>query len=140
MIKFADKMAAIEPFKVMEVLARANELKSMGNHVVDMEVGEPDFPTPAPIVRAAKDALDQNLTRYTNASGLPALKDEISAFYARTYGLDIAPSRIVITAGGSAALMMTCCQWSTRFSMDPLWCWLYVHCNGVILVAPSSVA
>ena len=80
-IKIASRMNNIRPFYVMELLARARELESSGRSIVHMEIGEPDFPTPEPIVLAGKAALDLGHTRYLPATGLPELKTQIAAFY-----------------------------------------------------------
>jgi len=103
---YARRLKEIQSFKVMKLLARANELAGMGHDVVHMEVGEPDFPTPAPIVRAGMAALSSGLTRYTAAQGIRPLREAIAAHYARSYGVEVAPERIFVTAGGSGALLM----------------------------------
>jgi aspartate/methionine/tyrosine aminotransferase len=71
-----------------------------------MEVGEPDFPTPAPVVAAAQRFLAAGDVRYTPALGLPALREAIAAFYQDRYGVDVEPERIVVTAGASGALLL----------------------------------
>ncbi|MCP4290055.1 MAG: pyridoxal phosphate-dependent aminotransferase [Gammaproteobacteria bacterium] len=105
-IKIANRMERIRPFYVMELLARAKELESSGRSIVHMEIGEPDFPTPAPVVAAAKVALDRGYTRYLPATGLPELKCQIAGFYRSRYGLPLDPARIVITPGSSGALQL----------------------------------
>ncbi len=104
--RWSDRVADIESFKVMDLLKRARELESLGHDVVHMEVGEPDFPTAAPIAAAAKNAIDQGYTQYTPAAGIEPLRAAISGFYRQRYGLDIAPQRIIVTAGASGALLM----------------------------------
>jgi aspartate/methionine/tyrosine aminotransferase len=99
------RMRSIEPFYAMDILARARDLEAKGRSVVHMEVGEPDFPTAAPIVDAGKRALDLGLTHYTPALGLPALREAIAAFYSERYGAPLSPSRIVVTPGASGALL-----------------------------------
>jgi aspartate/methionine/tyrosine aminotransferase len=66
-LKAARRLQNIAPFKVMELLARANELGDLGHDVIHLEVGEPDFPTPGPILRAAEKSLKDGQTRYTDA-------------------------------------------------------------------------
>ncbi|HIA08337.1 MAG TPA: pyridoxal phosphate-dependent aminotransferase [Chromatiaceae bacterium] len=102
----AARMAAIEPFHVMDLLARARKLEAAGQDIVHMEIGEPDFPTPDTAIKAAHIALDRGKTTYTPATGLPALREEISAFYSRQYAVDIDPARIVVTPGSSGALLL----------------------------------
>ena len=96
----------IAPFFVMEILARAQALEAQGRDIVHMEVGEPDFPTPEPIVCAAQSALAAGHTRYTPAVGLPALRRAIADYYGRRFGVAVAPERIVVTPGSSVALQL----------------------------------
>ena len=88
------------------MLRRAGELEADGHDVIHMEVGEPDFPTPEPIVRAAQAALSSTPMAYTPALGIPALRDTIAAHYAERFGVDVDPARIVVTNGSSAALLL----------------------------------
>ncbi|UTW10906.1 pyridoxal phosphate-dependent aminotransferase [Marinobacterium rhizophilum] len=104
--RWSDRVGDIESFKVMDLLKRARELESLGHDVVHMEVGEPDFPTAAPIAAAASKAIELGHTQYTPAAGIPALREAISGFYQQRYGLDIAPQRVIVTAGASGALLM----------------------------------
>lgn len=103
---FADRLADIQPFHVMELLRRARELEAMGRDIIHMEVGEPDFPTPAPVVEAATRFLARGDVHYTAALGLPALREAISRFYAERFGADVPAERIIVTAGASGALML----------------------------------
>ncbi|HRC07281.1 MAG TPA: pyridoxal phosphate-dependent aminotransferase [Miltoncostaeales bacterium] len=104
--RIARRAAAIAPFEVMEVLRRAGELEAAGHDVIHMEVGEPDFPTPQPIVRAAQTALGETAMTYTPALGIPALRAAIAAHYGERFGIDIDAARIVVTNGSSAALLL----------------------------------
>jgi aspartate/methionine/tyrosine aminotransferase len=106
-LPIAPRMAEIEPFHVMELLGRAKEMERAGEPVIHMEVGEPDFSTPDPVLKAAKDAIEQGLTHYTHALGLPELREAISGFYQDRYQQNVDPSRIIITSGASGALMLT---------------------------------
>ena len=96
----------IEPFRVMDILAQARALEAQGRDIVHMEIGEPDFPTPAPIIAAGIEALKAGHTHYTPALGLPQLREAIAAFYATRYGVTISPSRVVVTPGSSGALLL----------------------------------
>jgi aspartate/methionine/tyrosine aminotransferase len=100
----ARRMAHIQPFHVMALLARARELEAQGRSIVHMEIGEPDFPTPAPIVAAGQQALAAGSTRYTPALGLPALRKAISGYYRDRHGVTVDPGRIIVTPGASGAL------------------------------------
>lgn len=99
-------MADIAPFHVMELMTKAAQLEAAGRSIVHMEVGEPDFPTPEPVLAAARAFLDGGAVHYTSALGLPALRQAISRFYAERHGLDVPAARIVITTGASAALVL----------------------------------
>jgi aspartate/methionine/tyrosine aminotransferase len=98
-------MQSIQPFHVMDILARARELEGQRRSIVHLEVGEPDFATAAPIVAAGKRALEQGLTHYTPALGLPALRQAVAHFYAERYGVTLSPGRVVMTPGASGALL-----------------------------------
>jgi aspartate/methionine/tyrosine aminotransferase len=102
----AERMSSIQPFHVMALLARARELEASGRSIVHMEIGEPDFVTPQPVIDAGMRALSEGRTHYTPAVGLPALRERIAAFYAERYGVTVAPQRVVITPGASAALQL----------------------------------
>jgi aspartate/methionine/tyrosine aminotransferase len=106
--KIARRAAEIEPFHVMELLARARELEAQGRSIIHMEIGEPDFPTPEPIVRAGIRALEQGGSYYTPALGLPQLREAIAGYYRSRYGVEVPASRIIVTTGSSAALMLAC--------------------------------
>jgi len=102
----AARMADIEPFHVMELMAKAKAMEAAGRDIVHMEVGEPDFPTPQPVVDAAQSFVAGGKVFYTNALGLPQLREAIANFYATRYGVIVEPARIIVTAGASGALML----------------------------------
>ncbi|OGA25792.1 MAG: aminotransferase [Betaproteobacteria bacterium RIFCSPLOWO2_02_FULL_67_26] len=106
--RIARRMAEIEPFHVMALLARARVLEAQGRSIIHMEIGEPDFPTPEPILRAGIRALEKGELYYTPTPGLPQLRQAISGFYRARYGVDVSPSRIIVTTGSSAALLLAC--------------------------------
>jgi len=97
----------IEPFEVMDVLSRAHALEAAGRHVVHMEIGEPDFTAPQPVVDAGVRALRDGLTAYTATLGLPALREAIAAHYQSRFSKQIPPERIAITSGASGGLLTT---------------------------------
>lgn len=99
-------MQNISPFQVMELMARAKQLEQEGRDIVHMEVGEPDFPTPAPVIAAAQELLATGKVFYTAALGQPELREAISRFYRERYGSHVPAERIVITTGASAALLL----------------------------------
>ena len=107
-MKLARRLDHIEPFYVMECAKAAAELarspECADSPMIFLNIGEPDFTAP-PLVRAASErAVSQGRTQYTDATGLLALRERISGWYATRFGLSIDPRRIVVTAGASAAL------------------------------------
>jgi aspartate/methionine/tyrosine aminotransferase len=104
----AARLDQIAPFHVMELIKLAAELEQTGRSIIHMGIGEPDFSAAQPVLNAAAAALAEGKTRYTPATGLPELRRAISSHYQLTYGLDVAPERIVVTAGASAALLLAC--------------------------------
>ena len=105
-IETAARVADIAPFRVMEVQTAARALEAAGRTIIHMEIGEPDFPTPSPVIAAAQRAIADGLVFYTSALGLPALREAIARHYADQYGVAIAPERVMVTAGSSAALLL----------------------------------
>ena len=104
--RVSTRAGAIPPFHVMDILARAREMEAAGSDIIHMEVGEPDFPTPQPIVEAGIAALRAGQTHYTPALGLPALREAIASHYRERHGVDVRSSRIVVTPGASGALLL----------------------------------
>lgn len=106
MLPRAARMQDIQPFRVMALLARARQLEAAGRDIVHMEIGEPDFPTAAPVLAAVQAALAQGDVHYTPAVGLSALREAIAGWYRARDGIDIDPARIVVTPGASGALLL----------------------------------
>ncbi len=104
--KWADRIERIDPFRVMELMGRSQQLQSQGVDIVHLEVGEPDFVTAAPILKAGQQALGQGRTAYTPATGLPELRDKIAQYYLQKYNFKIDSNRIILTSGASGALML----------------------------------
>jgi aspartate/methionine/tyrosine aminotransferase len=102
----ADRMQHIQPFHVMALLARARELEATGRSIIHMEIGEPDFVTPQPVIDAGHAALTAGQTHYTPATGLPELRARIALFYRERYDVSVAAERILVTPGASAALQL----------------------------------
>ncbi len=105
-VHLARRMAGIQPFHVMALLARARELEVQGRDIVHMEIGEPDFTTPAPVVAVAQRALAEGRTHYTPALGLPELREAIADHYRERHGVEVPTRRIVVTPGASGALLL----------------------------------
>ncbi|HJU21180.1 MAG TPA: aminotransferase class I/II-fold pyridoxal phosphate-dependent enzyme, partial [Casimicrobiaceae bacterium] len=104
--RLAARVGAIEPFHVMEVQTAARALEAAGRSVIHMEIGEPDFPTPEPVLEAARRAIADGHLHYTSALGLPELREAIARDYASRYGVDVDPQRVIVTSGSSAALLL----------------------------------
>ena len=111
-MKLAERLAHIDPFYVMECAKAAAELarnpECAASPMIFLNIGEPDFTAPPRVQEAAARALRDGRTQYTDATGLPALRERISAWYASRFGLSIEPRRIIVTAGASAALQLAC--------------------------------
>ena len=96
----------IRPFIVMDVLERAQELERQGEHVIHLEVGEPDFDTPSCIREAGERALREGKTRYTHSLGLLELREAICDQYKTSYGVEISPDQVIVTSGTSPAMLL----------------------------------
>ncbi|WP_018077561.1 pyridoxal phosphate-dependent aminotransferase [Thiobacillus denitrificans] len=105
--KTAARMDGIAPFHVMDILARAQALEAAGRDIIHLEIGEPDFATPEPVVAAGIAALRAGHTHYTGALGLPVLREAIAGFYAARWQAAVDSARIVVTPGASGALLLT---------------------------------
>ena len=106
MTDVAQRMRAIAPFRVMEILARARAMEAAGRDVVHMEIGEPDFVSPQPVIDAGIASLRAGLTHYTPAAGLPKLREAIAAYYRQRFAVTVDPAHIIITPGSSGALQL----------------------------------
>ncbi len=115
-MKLAGRLDHIEPFYVMECAKAAAEIARSpacdpargGRPMIYLNIGEPDFTAPPAVQAAASACVEGGRTQYTPATGLPALREALSRWYRERFALDIAPERIVITAGASAALQLAC--------------------------------
>jgi aspartate/methionine/tyrosine aminotransferase len=96
----------IKPFIVMEVLERALQLEREGRSVIHLEIGEPDFDTPAAVVEAAKRSLDDGDTHYTDSRGIHELREAVAQWYNGRYGCRVSASRVLVTMGVSPALLL----------------------------------
>ena len=105
-MKISGRMRDIAPFRVMEILARARRMEAEGRSVVHMEIGEPDFVSPEPVIAAGVAALNAGHTHYTPAAGLPALRAAISDYYGQRFGVSVDPRRVIVTPGASGALQL----------------------------------
>ena len=102
----ARRAQEITPFLVMEILERAVELEAKGDHIIHLEVGEPDFSTPACIKAAADRAVKEGKTGYTHSLGILPLREAIAEHYHNKYGVQVSPDQILVTAGTSPAMWL----------------------------------
>ena len=102
----APRMDGIEPFHVMALLGEARELERQGRDIIHLEVGEPDFDTPQPIIEAGIAALQQGDIHYTSSLGLASLREAIAGYYQERFDVAIPASRVVVTPGASGALLL----------------------------------
>jgi aspartate/methionine/tyrosine aminotransferase len=116
LLRTASRLEHIEPFYVMELAKEAGRIAASaecdpargGEPMIFLNIGEPDFGAPAPVRAAAERCRRAGSTQYTQATGLPALRERIAGWYGTRFGLDIDPTRIVVTAGASGALQLAC--------------------------------
>jgi aspartate/methionine/tyrosine aminotransferase len=104
--RITSRAREITPFYVMELLEKAKEMEARGEHIIHMEVGEPDFATPRLVRDAGVAAIEENRTFYTHSLGIPELRERISAYYRTEEGVDVDPGRVVITNGTSGAFLL----------------------------------
>jgi aspartate/methionine/tyrosine aminotransferase len=97
----------ISPFIVMDVMRAANEREASGKEVLHLEVGQPGTPAPAAVRRAAARALESERIGYTDAFGIPALRQAIAGHYRAVYGVELDPARVVVTTGSSAGFLLS---------------------------------
>jgi len=100
----AERMSHIGQETAFEVLVRARALEAQGRSVIHLEIGEPDFDTPAHIIRAGQQALEEGQTHYGPGLGLPELRRAVANYLKRNRDLDIDPARVVITPGGKPVM------------------------------------
>lgn len=106
MTRVSRRSQAIRPFVVMDLVARAKELEAAGRDIVRLEIGDPDFPTPSVITRAAETAMQDGSTHYTQSLGLPDLRNALTVRYREHYGVEVDAENIVVTQGTSPAMLL----------------------------------
>ena len=104
MIQISERIQSLSQSQTLAMSQKSNELKAKGIDVINLSVGEPDFPTPEHIKEAAKKAVDENFTFYTPVPGYLSLRKAISEKLKRENGLDYAPEQIVVSGGAKQAL------------------------------------
>src|ERR1019366_2840150 len=108
--QLADRVNRISPSPTMMVLQAAEQLKSKGVDVADFGAGEPDFPTPEHIKRAAIKALEENRTKYTPVPGIPALRQAICDWHKRELGSSYQPAECIVNVGGKHTIFNAVCS------------------------------
>ena len=106
MITISERAARVAPFLAMDVMAAAAARARAGHSVIHMEVGQPSAPAPRTVIAAAQAALADGRIPYTEALGLPVLRERIARHYAETYGVEVTPERVVVTTGSSAGFVL----------------------------------
>ncbi|HUL00421.1 MAG TPA: aminotransferase class I/II-fold pyridoxal phosphate-dependent enzyme [Nitrospirota bacterium] len=107
-MKTSSRAQKLTPFFVMELLEQARAMEARGDHIVHMEIGEPDFSTPELIKNAAIEAIQCDRTFYTHSLGIPELRKLIADHYQQADGIHISPERVIITNGTSGAFLLLC--------------------------------
>jgi aspartate aminotransferase len=106
-MELASRMARLGTESAFEVLGRARALEDEGRKVIHLEIGEPDFDTPAHISEAAQQAIRDGFTHYTPAAGIPEIREAVAGFFARTRGVDVPADRCVVTPGAKPVMLYT---------------------------------
>jgi len=103
-MKLASRIARLEIESAFDVLVRARALEATGRHVIHLEIGEPDFPTPPHVIEAAKQALDQGYTHYGPTQGLPELRESIARYISRTHRISVDAKEVCVVPGAKPML------------------------------------
>jgi aspartate/methionine/tyrosine aminotransferase len=106
-MKIAERMTRIGIESAFEVLMRARALEAQGKHIVHLEIGQPDFPTPQHVKDAAKKALDEGWTGYGPTPGFPDFRDAIAEYISRTRGISVTGKNVVVVPGGKPIMFFT---------------------------------
>src|SRR5579884_4507740 len=100
MTRLADRIGRIGVESAFDVLVRARALEAQGQNIIHLEIGEPDFETPANVVAEAKKALDEGFTHYGPTQGLPELREAIAEYVSQTRGIDVNAGHVCVVPGG----------------------------------------
>ena len=106
-MRLAEKMSRIGTESAYEVLAKARALEKQGKKIIHLEIGEPDFPTPAHVIAAGKRALDEGWTKYGPTPGLPELREAIASYVSRTRGIKAGADNVCVVPGGKPIMFFT---------------------------------
>jgi aspartate aminotransferase len=106
-MQLAEKMSRIGTESAFEVLARARALEKQGKNIIHLEIGEPDFPTPAHVLEAGKRALDEGWTKYGPTPGFPEFRESIAAYVSRTRGIKVDADNVCVVPGGKPIMFFS---------------------------------
>jgi len=106
-LRLAKRMSRLGTETAFEVLVRARALEAQGKHIIHLEIGEPDFDTPANVVHAGIEALQQGYTHYGPSAGLPELRKAIAEDVAKSRGITVTPDEVVVVPGGKPIIFFT---------------------------------
>jgi aspartate aminotransferase len=106
-MQLAEKMSRIGTESAFEVLAKARALEKQGKNIIHLEIGEPDFPTPAHVVEAGKRALDEGWTKYGPSPGYPEFREAIAAYVSRTRGIKVDADNVCVVPGGKPIMFFS---------------------------------
>src|ERR1700739_5095794 len=106
MAKIASRVAQLTGEGALAVFSRAQELEKQGRSIVHLELGEPDFHPAAPVVDAVRNAVASGRDRYCATRGIPALREELTHYLARTRKLSLKPEQVLVAPGCKMALSL----------------------------------
>src|SRR5712692_1813030 len=106
-LQLARRMSRLGTETAFEVLVKARALEKQGKSIIHLEIGEPDFPTPAHVIEAGKRALDEGYTKYGPTQGLPELREAIAAYISRTRGISVGADRVCVVPGGKPVMFFS---------------------------------
>lgn len=106
-MKLAERMSRLGSESAFEVLAKARALERQGRHIIHLEIGEPDFPSPPHVIAAGKQALDEGWTKYGPTPGFPEFREVIAAYVGRTRGIPVAPEQVCVVPGGKPVMYLS---------------------------------
>ncbi len=106
-LRLAKRMARLGTETAFETLAKARALEAQGKNIIHLEIGEPDFDTPANVIEAGIDAIHKGYTHYTPSAGLPALRQAVAEEVTKTHGVQVVPEEVVIVPGGKPTIYFT---------------------------------
>jgi aspartate/methionine/tyrosine aminotransferase len=106
-LRLADRMSRLGTETAFEVLNRARALEAQGKEIIHLEIGEPDFDTPANIIEAGVDALHKGWTHYGPSAGLPQLREAIADYITQTRGVTVTPDEVVVVPGGKPIIFFS---------------------------------